>query len=66
MHDIDLIPTDVVKRLRDEKRTVNWAKLTKDAVVKAVATKRRKVELMREAARKAVASRKTRKVAPPG
>src|ERR1700719_2520240 len=38
MHDIDLIPTDVVARLRDEKRKPRWAKLTKDAAEKAVKT----------------------------
>jgi len=39
MHDIDLIPTEVVARLRDEKRKVRWSKLTKDAAAKVVATK---------------------------
>jgi hypothetical protein len=63
MHDIDLIPTDVVARLRDEKRKPRWAKLTKDAAAKAMATKRLKPELMREAARKAVATRKARATA---
>src|SRR5690242_9829118 len=60
MHDIDLIPTEVVARLRDEKRKARWSKLTKDAVTKAVATKRRDPEHMREAARKAVATRRAR------
>lgn len=63
MHDVDLIPTDVVIRLRDEKRTVRWAKLTKDAVVKAVATKRNTPELLAEAGRKAAATRKARRAA---
>src|SRR4051794_39587641 len=63
MHDIDLIPTDVIIRLRDEKRKANWAKLTKDAASKAVATRRLKPELMREAVEKAVASRKARAAA---
>lgn len=62
MHDIDLIPTDVVVRMRDEKRKPRWAKLTKDAAVKAVETKRLNPELMREAARKAAATRRARKV----
>ena len=60
MHDIDLIPTDVVSRLRDEKRKARWSKLTKDAAAKAIATKLRTPELMREAARKAVVTRRTR------
>jgi 5-methylcytosine-specific restriction endonuclease McrA len=55
MHDVDLIPTDVVIRLRDEKRTVKWAKLTKDAALKAVATKRNTPDLLAEAGRKAAA-----------
>lgn len=62
MHDIDLIPTDVIRRLRDEKRKVNWSKLTKDAAVKAVKTKLLNPELMIEAGRKAAATRKARKV----
>ena len=60
MHDVDLIPTDVVIRLRDEKRTVRWAKLTKDAAIKAVATKRNTPDLLAEAGRKAAATRKAR------
>lgn len=63
MHDIDLIPTEVVIRLRDEKRKPRWAKLTKDAAAKAIETKRLNPELMREAGRKAAATRKARKVA---
>src|SRR5882672_3749765 len=39
MHDIDLIPTDAIVRLRDEKRKARWSKLTKDAAVKATQTK---------------------------
>jgi hypothetical protein len=61
MHDIDLIPTDAVIRLRDEKRKPRWAKLTKDAARKAVETKRLDPELMKRAAQKAVATRKARK-----
>jgi 5-methylcytosine-specific restriction endonuclease McrA len=66
MHDIDLIPTDVVIRLRDEKREPRWAKLTKDAARKAVETKRLDPELMKRAAQKAVATRKARKAASNG
>jgi hypothetical protein len=62
MHDIDLIPTDVVIRLRDEKRKPRWAKLTKDAAATAIKTKRLNPELMREAGRKAAATRKARTV----
>ena len=55
MHDLDLIPTDVVIRLRDEKRTVNWKKLMKDATEKAAATKKRSAT-----AKKAATTRKQR------
>jgi hypothetical protein len=60
MHDIDLIPTDVIIRLRDEMRKPRWSKLTKDAAKKAVATKRLDPESFKRAAQKAAATRKTR------
>lgn len=63
MHDIDLIPTDVLIRLRDEKREPNWKKLLKDAGQKALAAKRSQDGLLAEAARKAVATRRARKAA---
>ncbi len=63
MHDIDLIPTDAIVRLRDEKRKPRWAKLTKNAAKKAVQTKLLNPGLMKEAAKKAVATRKLRKAA---
>ena len=63
MHDIDLIPTDAIIRLRDEKRKPRWAKLTKDAAKKAIETKLLNPEKMKEAARKAAATRRARKVA---
>ncbi len=61
MHHIDPIPTEVIRRLRDEKRKANWSKLTKNAAAKAVKTKRLNPELMIEAGRKAAATRKARK-----
>jgi 5-methylcytosine-specific restriction endonuclease McrA len=61
MHDIDLIPTDVIIRLRDEKRTARWAKLTKDAAQKALATKRQNPSALQDAARKAVDTRRARR-----
>jgi hypothetical protein len=54
MHDIDLIPTDAVVRLRDEKRKARWSKLTKDAAAKATQTKLLTPGLMK---REAVATR---------
>jgi hypothetical protein len=65
MHDIDLIPTDVIVRLRDEKRKPRWAKLMKDAAAKAIATKRQNPDALRQAAEKAVATRRARRVGQP-
>jgi hypothetical protein len=53
MHDLALIPTDIIVRLRDEPPTANWAKLQKDGPRKAAATLERK-----RRARKAVATRR--------
>ena len=66
MHDIDLIPTEVVRRLRDEKRKANWTKLTKDAGKKALQTKLLDPLLLKAAAKKAVATRKARKATATG
>ena len=41
MHDIGLIPTEVVRHMRDTERKTNWSKLMKDAAAKAVATKKK-------------------------
>jgi predicted restriction endonuclease len=56
MHDLDLIPTEVIKSLRDNKRTPNWKKLMKDAAAKAEATKKKS-----RAAKKAHKTRQERK-----
>jgi 5-methylcytosine-specific restriction endonuclease McrA len=61
MHDVDLIPTEIIRRLRDEKRKANWAKLTKDASKKAVQTKLLDPLSMKVAAKKAAATRKARR-----
>jgi hypothetical protein len=66
MHDIDLIPTDAVIRLRDEKRKARWSKLTKDAGKKAMQTKLQTPGLMKAAAAKAAATRKARRLAAAG
>jgi hypothetical protein len=57
MHDIDLIPTAVVRQLRDEKRKPRWNKLTKHAARKAVATKRKTPGLLEQAAKRALATK---------
>ena len=41
MHDLDLIPTEVIESMRDSERKPNWTKLMKDAAAKAVATKKK-------------------------
>ena len=61
MHDIDLIPTEVVARLRDEKRKARWSKLTKDAAKKAIATMRKTPGRLEAIAQKAWATRRARK-----
>lgn len=40
MHDIGLLPTEVVKKLRDEHRKENWGLRVKDAGIKAAATRK--------------------------
>jgi hypothetical protein len=61
MHDIDLIPENVVRRLRDEKRKARWSKLTKDAAKKAIATMRKTPGRLEAIAQKAAATRRARK-----
>jgi 5-methylcytosine-specific restriction endonuclease McrA len=61
MHDIDLIPTDAVVRLRDEKRKARWSKLTKNAAKKAIVTMRKTPGRLEAIAQKAVATRRARK-----
>jgi len=60
MHDIDLIPTDIVRRFRDEKRKARWSKLTKDAAKKAIATMRKTPGRLEAIAQKAAATRRAR------
>ncbi len=61
MHDIGLIPTDVIKLMRDERRDVNWKLRIKDAPQKAVITKG--TEGLRIAAQKAVKNRDSKAAA---
>lgn len=62
MHDIDLIPTELIVRLRDHLRQANWKKLMKNAVALAMETKRATPGLLSDAAKKAVATRRKRKL----
>lgn len=55
MHDIGLIPTSVVKEMRDRERQVDWSIRMKDAGEKAARTRKR-----RAAALKAWVTRKTK------
>ena len=61
MNDIDLLPTDAVVRLRDEKRKARWSKLTKDAAKKAIETMHKTPGGLEAAAQKAAATRRARK-----
>ena len=61
MHDIDLLPTDAVIRLRDEKRKARWSKLTKDAAKKSIETMRKTPGRLEAIAKKAAATRRARK-----
>ena len=64
MHDLDLIPTAVIKTMRDHPKKPRWAKLLKDAGPKAAETKKRKRAALRRkrkrAAKKAVETRRKR------
>lgn len=55
MHDLDLIPTDIIVRLRDDPPEARWSKLQKDGPQKAA-----KKLKQRRAALKAVATRRAR------
>ncbi|KPK86442.1 MAG: hypothetical protein AMJ81_01330 [Phycisphaerae bacterium SM23_33] len=63
MHDIDLIPTDLLRVLRDRDKRANWSKRMKDAGEKAVATRKLRKATRKAAARKAVLTRKRRAAA---
>ena len=52
MHDIDLLPTDAVVRLRDEKRKARWSKLTKDAAKKPLKPYARRLVAWRQRPRR--------------
>jgi hypothetical protein len=53
MHDIGLIPTKIIKEMRDTKRDPDWKNRMKDAGKKTATTRKR-----RTAAKKAVETRK--------
>ena len=67
MHDIDLIPTEVIVQMRDRPKQVRWAKRMKDAGRKAVITRRKKAAMIRkkwrQAGLRAAATRRKRKEA---
>jgi hypothetical protein len=56
MHDVGLIPTDVVKRMRGHEVKAQWSLLLKDGLQKSLATRRRK--LNSERGKKAAATRR--------
>jgi hypothetical protein len=53
MHDIGLISTEIIIKMRDSEKRIDWSKRMKDAGQKAAATRRR-----RAAGRKAAETRK--------
>lgn len=62
MHDLDLIPTDVILRMREHEKVTNWKARMKDAGAKAGATRKANTETKRRSAiaNKAVATRKAK------
>lgn len=60
MHDIGLIPSDVIRRMRDYKPALDWKLRIKDAGSKAAATRKLKASknVRSVAAKKAAATRK--------
>jgi hypothetical protein len=62
MHDLDIIPTEVVRQMRDRPKLVNWRKRMKDAGVKAAMSRKKRLGALqrkrRLAAKKAVATRR--------
>ena len=65
MHDIGLIPTDVVRQLRDAKLEADWSIRVKDAGVKAAAKRRENAAKLAksEAGKKAWKTRQSMKAA---
>lgn len=62
MHDLDLIPTDVIRQMRDHDKKTNWGSRMKDAAAKAAATRKKNTaaENRSEAGKKAAATRKAK------
>jgi len=63
MHDINLIPTSVLKELRDRERKADWSKRMKDAGQKAAETREIRHAIRTAAAQKAGLTRKRRQAA---
>jgi len=60
MHDVGLIPTAVLKEVRDGEHVVDWSKRMKDAGRKAAATRKRRTQTRKAAGQKAAQTRKRR------
>ena len=60
MLDLDLLPEDAVRQLRDQPRKARWSKLLGDGPQRAHETLRNRREKRKSAAKKAVASRRAR------
>ena len=63
MHDLDLIPTDMMIALRDRPKVARWAKRMKDAGARAAATRKSEREKRLAAGAKAATTRKRRAAA---
>jgi hypothetical protein len=60
MLDLDLLPEETVRDLRDRPRSARWSKLMGDGAQRAHATRKARREKRQAAAKKAVATRRSR------
>jgi hypothetical protein len=63
MHDIDLIPTALLREMRDRKKRVDWSKRMKDAGQRAAVTRMTRKKTRTVAGQRAAATRKRRAAA---
>ena len=61
MHDLDLIPTEVIVMMRERPKVVRWSKLMKDAGAKAAETRRENLLVKKNRSLSAVRAVETRR-----
>ncbi len=61
MHDLDLIPTKVIRTMRKRPKVVRWSKLMKDAGAKAAETRRENLLVKKNRSLSAVKAVETRR-----